>query len=112
MEEDESNKMDTTRPNAQDGKDIQMSVTPAAIEIDVKSTKRRIDELGKAADDDPPKGQKEEDALVPFLEEMLREKNEQMKAMQKTIDVLNERLEKMQATLDRMESQQPREENL
>ena len=110
MDDEADNSMDATGPNEQKGKDIQMVAATIVAESDAKPTKRRINELGKAADDDPPKGQKEEESLVPFLKEMLREKTEQMKAMQKTIDVFNERLEKMQATLDRMERQQPREE--
>ena len=68
--------------------------------------KRRINEIGKAVETDPPKDQHEDSSLVPFLDKMLEEKEEAMRGMQRTIDMLNERLEKMQATLDRMERQQ------
>ena len=77
--------------------------------------KRRNTEIGTSPIADPPKEQQQDgDSIISFLKKMLEEKDEQMRGMRNTIDMLNERLEKMHQTLDRMERQQPvaEQENL
>ena len=105
---DTSAKKEAVDQSGQDGKDVLMTqMAPSRSHEDNKQPgKRRINEIGKAVETDLPKDQHEDSSLVPFLKKMLEEKEEAMRGMQRTIDMLNERLTKMQATLDRMERQQ------
>ena len=86
-----------------------------AVEQRREPNKRRNTEIDASTKADPPKSQQQdEDSIIPFLKKMLEEKDEQMKGMRKTIDMLNARLEQMQLTLDRMErlQQSTEQENL